>query len=267
MSPLNTQYPGLSAESPPGRALLELDQVAYAYRTPGQPVRAIKRATGAFEGGRLYALTGRSGSGKSTLLSLLAGLDLPSSGEILFEGVSLRRMDRDAYRRHKVGLVFQAFHLLPQLTAAENVILAGEISGWPARGRMSRALGLLERVGIDPDTAKRRGLQLSGGEQQRVAVARALAPEPRLVLADEPTGNLDQETGDGIVGLLGELAHRDGCCVIVATHSHGVASRADEVWAIRDGQLLPATGAVSQPPAADGHLPEDGGRPPDDDAE
>lgn len=230
-------------------ALVELDQVAYTYRTSGPPVPAIRRATGAFRAGRVYALTGRSGSGKSTLLTLLAGLDLPTSGEIRFDGVSLSRLDRDEYRRHKVGLIFQAFHLLPQLTAAENVILAGEISGWPARGRMQRALELLERVGIDGTTARRRSLRLSGGEQQRVAMARALAPSPSLVLADEPTGNLDQETGEGITRLLGELAHRDGCCVVIASHSHAVAGLADEVWGLRDGHLLPATTEVAGPAA------------------
>ena len=235
-----------------GKALLELEEVAYAYRTPGQPVTAIRRATGRFEAGRFYALTGRSGSGKSTLLALMAGLDLPTGGEIRFEGASLSRINRDAYRRRKVGLVFQAFHLLPQLTAAENVTLAGEISGWPRRGRTERAMGLLGRVGIDVVTARRRSLLLSGGEQQRVAIARALAPEPRLVLADEPTGNLDQETGEGIIGLLGELAHREGCCVIVASHSRMVAGRADEVWNIKDGHLLPATLGAGPPETADG---------------
>ena len=239
-------------------ALLELDQVTYTYRTPGQPVRAVKRATGAFSAGRVYAVTGRSGSGKSTLLSLLAGLDLPTSGDILFEGVSLRRLDRDAYRRRKVGLVFQSFNLLPQLTAAENVILAGEISGWPVRGRMARALELLRRVGLDEATARRRALRLSGGEQQRVAIARALAAGPKLVLADEPTGNLDQDTGDDIVRLLCDLAHGEGCCVIVATHARSVAGAADEVWTMRDGNLLPATAAAAWTPAPS---------PPSDEAE
>ncbi|MCL6580900.1 MAG: ABC transporter ATP-binding protein [Firmicutes bacterium] len=221
--------------------LIELDGVAYTYRTPGAPVQAVRRATGAFRRGRVHALMGRSGSGKSTLLSLMAGLDLPTEGEIRFEGVSLARLDRDAYRRRKVGLVFQTFNLLPQLTGLENVVLAGELCGWPARERRARATALLGRVGIDPATASRRSLRLSGGEQQRVAIARALAAEPSLILADEPTGNLDQETGRAIVELLTSLARREGRCVIIATHAPSVAAECDEVWNISDGRLLPVT--------------------------
>jgi len=226
-------------------AVLALEGVSYAYRGNGAPVQAVKRVTGEFHPGRIYAFVGRSGCGKSTLLSLIAGLEVPDEGRITFAGQELSPAHLDLYRRHKIGMVFQSFNLLAQLTAVENVLLAMEISGWPAATRRPRAVELLGRVGITGATAGRRPLNLSGGEQQRVAIARALASDPPLILADEPTGNLDEETGLLIVDLLCGLAHEDGRCVIVATHSTELARRADEVWSMRDGQLLPATAGTA----------------------
>ncbi|MDP2871185.1 MAG: ABC transporter ATP-binding protein [Bacillota bacterium] len=229
--------------------LIKLDGVAYSYRGQRQPVPALRRATGEFLPGRVYAIVGRSGSGKSTLLSLIGGLEVPDAGEIRFEGTPLRQLNLDSYRSRKVGMVFQTFNLLAQLTAIENVSLALEICGWPARERRSRATEVLSRVGIEGATATRRPFHLSGGEQQRVATARALAPDPPLVIADEPTGNLDEETGQALIDLLCRLAREDGRCVIVATHSDALARKADEVWFMRDGQLLPGSVRREQPEA------------------
>jgi putative ABC transport system ATP-binding protein len=228
------------------KPVLVLDAVSFSYRGAGGTVQAVNRASGEFLGGRVYTIVGRSGCGKSTLLSLIAGLEVPDEGRISFDGVDLSPGGLERYRRHKVGMVFQAFNLLAQLTAIENVVLAMEISGWPAVSRRPRAVELLKRVGISGSTAARRPLHLSGGEQQRVAIARALAADPPLVLADEPTGNLDEETGLMIIDLLCRLAREDGRCVIVATHSTELARRADEVWFMRDGKLLPGmSGAVA----------------------
>jgi putative ABC transport system ATP-binding protein len=223
--------------------LIKLDGVAYSYRGQREPVPALRRASGEFWPGRVYAIVGRSGSGKSTLLSLIGGLEVPDSGEIRFEGQPLRDLNLDVYRSRKVGMVFQTFNLLAQLTAIENVSLALEIAGWPAHQRRSRAVEVLARVGITGPTASRRPFHLSGGEQQRVAIARALSTDPPLIIADEPTGNLDEETGQSIISLLFRLAREDGRCVVVATHSGVLARKADETWFMRDGQLLPGSGA------------------------
>jgi len=227
-----------------GAPLLSLDRVNYAYRSGGagvEPVAAVREVSAEFWPGRVSAIVGRSGSGKSTLLSLIAGLAAPDSGEVRWEGQPLARLNLDHYRSRRVGMVFQAFNLLPQLTAAENVMLSLEIAAWPSAQRRSRALELLAGVGITGATAGRRPLRLSGGEQQRVAIARALATDPPLVIADEPTGNLDEETGHEIIALLCGLARQGGRAVLVATHSSALARRADEVWLMRDGRLLPGT--------------------------
>jgi putative ABC transport system ATP-binding protein len=224
--------------------LIELDRINYSYRPSGrgvEPVAAVREVTAGFWPGRVYVIVGRSGCGKSTLLSLVAGLESVASGEVRFLGQPLGALDRDQYRSRKVGMVFQTFNLLPQLTAIENVMLALEIARWPAADRRRRAEALLTRVGITGATAGRRPLRLSGGEQQRVAIARALATDPPLIIADEPTGNLDEETGAAIIQLLCNLARQDGRCVLVATHSTALARQADEVWHMRDGRLLPGT--------------------------
>lgn len=221
--------------------LLTLDSVSFAYREGKNHVQAVKRASGEFWPGKLYTIVGRSGSGKSTLLSIVAGLEVAGGGNVRVCGEELRAGGLDQYRRHKVGMVFQSFNLLPQLTALENVALAMDIAGWVERDSMARASALLGRVGIDAVTAGRRPLHLSGGEQQRVAIARALAVDPPLIIADEPTGNLDDQTGAQIIQLLSDLAHVEGRCVIVATHSAALSRQADEVWFMQDGQLLPGT--------------------------
>ena len=219
--------------------ILKLSDIEYSYKGQGGTVKAVKKASGVFCKGKVYAITGRSGSGKSTLMSLLAGLDLPQKGKLYFKGKSMDEINRNKYRSNDVGLIFQAFNLLPQLTALENTILSLEMCKLPAGKQKARAMELLEKVGIDSSKAKRKVLKLSGGEQQRIAIARALGANPSLILADEPTGNLDSETGDTVMDMLVDLAHNEDRCVIVITHAESVAKQADEIWGMKDGVLIP----------------------------
>lgn len=217
-------------------SILEIKDVAYDYTTKAGLVHAVKSATASFESGIMYAVVGRSGSGKSTLMSLLAGLCVPKHGDILFDGKSILSLDCDKYRRENVGMIFQSYYLLPQLTARENVELSLELAKTDC-DRKKRAEELLLKVGLTEFHGKKRSVQLSGGEQQRVAIARAIAPGPKLVFADEPTGNLDNENSKNIVGILKSMAHDDGRCVIVITHSAEVAGDADVILHMNDGVL------------------------------
>jgi putative ABC transport system ATP-binding protein len=189
--------------------------------------------------GRAIAIVGRSGSGKSTLLNLAAGIDVPSAGEVLADGRDLARLserERTAFRRDRVGLVFQFFHLLPHLSVRENVALPAFIAGIAAAEFEPRVHELLERVGLadraDDDIAK-----LSGGEQQRIAICRALVRRPRLVLADEPTGNLDDTSATTVMDLLLALVRDEGATLLCATHSAETAGRTDETWQLHGGRL------------------------------
>jgi putative ABC transport system ATP-binding protein len=189
--------------------------------------------------GEFVALVGPSGSGKSTVLNLIGGLDRPTSGEIWIDGTELSDSDEKTltrHRRQRVGFVFQSFNLLPRLTAEENVALPLMFSGVPEKERGARARELLERVGLEARLAHR-PTQLSGGEQQRVAIARALVSQPALLLADEPTGNLDTVTGLEIMRLLKELNQEYGLTLLVVTHDPEVAAFADRVVRLRDGQV------------------------------
>ncbi len=204
--------------------ILEVKNVSYFYKS--QPDRMIlKDVNLAFECGRLYAILGPSGSGKTTLLSLLAGLDSPVKGEILYNGKAVAAKELTRHRRENVCLVFQNYNLIDYLTSAENVRLGG--SGDPE--------ALLSSMGIGREFWNRSVLQLSGGQQQRVAIARAMASPARVLLADEPTGNLDEATARDVTGLLMRIAHEEGKCVIVVTHSKELADAAD--IAIRMDQL------------------------------
>ena len=219
---------------------VELRALSKAYREGDAHHVVLDRVDAAFAAGEIVALLGRSGSGKSTLLNLVAGIDLPDAGDVVVDGRAINRLEdveRTHYRRG-VGFVFQFFNLVPTLTVEENLLLPLEL----ARGRLDdeerrRAVGLLDRVGL----ASRRGSfpdRLSGGEQQRVALARAVAHRPGLVLADEPTGNLDAETGRTVLDLLVGLARDEGTTLLMATHSRAVASVADRVLQIESARLL-----------------------------
>ena len=217
---------------------IQVDQVSYSYQTKYQTVLAVRDASCSFEQGKLYAITGESGSGKSTLLSLLAGLDLPTSGTLYIDGEDMKARDRDAYRKSDASVVYQAYHLLPLLTAEENVMLPMEINNVPKPERKQRAAQLLERVGLNKDLHAKFPKMMSGGEQQRVAIARAMASSGKILLADEPTGNLDSANEQNIVEILLSLAHEENYLVVVVTHNPAVAQQADIVYRMKDGLLL-----------------------------
>lgn len=219
-------------------AILEVKNVKYSYRSRYQQVDALRGVSYAFEEGLLYALVGKSGSGKSTLLSLMAGLDLPQAGEILFEGKSTAKMDLNRYRRENAAVIYQSFRLFPLLTVSENVTYPMELRGFTGQKARDRAKELIQKVNLPETVLDRFPGMLSGGEQQRVAIARAISMDSKLLLADEPTGNLDTENGSRIIELLADLAHRDGYCVIVATHDMDVLPKMDKVCRIQDGRLF-----------------------------
>ena len=218
-------------------SILQINDVQYTYQSKYQKVQALRGLSLSFEPGKLYALVGRSGSGKTTLLSLMAGLDLPTGGEIDFEGKPLSGLDRDLYRRDDVAVIYQSYNLLPLLTVEENVAFPLELKKLPREEIRKTAQEQLRLVGLDEGYFKRLPAMLSGGEQQRVAVARALAAQARVILADEPTGNLDTDNASKVIELLRTLAHEQGVCVIVVTHDLSIADRADAVFRLKDGQL------------------------------
>lgn len=218
---------------------LELVNVNYCY--DGSKEIVLKKISTSFERGKVYMIIGQSGSGKSTLLSLISGLDTCKEGNIFYNGKDLREIDRDEYRSKSVGVIFQGYDLLLNSSAVFNIILSMNISESGIKGRRAKkdyAYMLLDKVGIDRETANRKILKLSGGEQQRVGIARALSHDPDVIIADEPTGNLDGETEDEVLDILIRLAHEDGKCIIIVTHSENVTAIADEVMGIRSGRLL-----------------------------
>ena len=217
---------------------LELANVNYRYDGSNETV--LKKVSASFESGKVYTIIGQSGTGKSTLLSLISGLDTCKDGSILYQGKSLRELDRDEYRSKSIGVIFQSYNLLLNSTAVYNITLSMNISEnntKTKRDKKNYAYALLDKVGIDRETADRKILKLSGGEQQRVGIARALSHDPAVIIADEPTGNLDTETEDAVLDILTRLAHEDGKCVIIVTHSENVTFIADEIWAIENGIL------------------------------
>lgn len=218
------------------------EHVSYTYRTKYQSVEALRDVSCSFEDGTMYAIVGKSGSGKSTLLSLLAGLDLPTEGSIYIEGKDLKTMNRDSYRREQAGVVYQAFHLFPLLTARENVMYPMELKGVGRKKAAARAEELLLQVGLPEKIGRQFPKMMSGGEQQRVAIARALAAEGKILLADEPTGNLDSENERRIVEILYRIAHEKGYTVIVITHNEKVAEAADYRYQMEDGRLTALEG-------------------------
>ncbi len=214
--------------------ILKLKNVNFTYDNERYVLENINLE---FDQGKLYGVFGPSGAGKSTLLSLMAGLEKCKEGEILYKDKNLSKMNRDYYRCHNVGIIFQSYNLLPYLTALENVILSMDISGIKDKNKEDKALKFLKKVGIDEDKAKRRILTLSGGEQQRVSIARALAYNPDIILADEPTGNLDKETEAAILNIFTSLAHKDKKCVIIISHSNKVKEKVDVVSYLKKGKI------------------------------
>lgn len=225
----------------PMTPLLETREVSKIYQMGSVTVAALDRVSMKIGEGEFVAIQGTSGSGKSTLLNMLGGLDQPTSGEVLFDNNSLgpftkREMAR--YRRHSVGMIFQNFNLIPTMTAAENVRLALAFGGLRGKQREERTEELLRRVGL-ADRMEHRPSELSGGEQQRVAIARALANRPRVLLADEPTGNLDSTRAQELLALLRQMVGREGLTVLMVTHDQELAARfADRIVFMKDGRVI-----------------------------
>jgi putative ABC transport system ATP-binding protein len=218
---------------------VRLENVVKRYGRGETAVRAVAGVSLAVAPREFVAIVGPSGSGKSTLLHLMAGLDLPDAGDVFIGGQSLAALSDDAVtvlRRRQIGIVFQFFNLLPMLTAEENVALPLVLDGERLRAARPRARAMLERVGLG-HRARHRPDQLSGGEMQRVAIARALVTEPLVLLADEPTGNLDSHTGEEILALVRAMAERHGQAVVMVTHDARAAARAQRVLAMRDGRV------------------------------
>ena len=219
--------------------LLEARDVHKSYSLGKRTLDVLRGVTLSIQRGEFVALQGASGAGKSTLLHLLGGLDAPNSGEIWFTGRDIAHMSgsaRSRWRNQKIGFIFQAYHLLPELDALENVCLPARMSRVPAAQTQARATELLSRVGLR-DRLEHKPAELSGGEQQRVAIARAMINSPELILADEPTGNLDSHTGDEIIELLLGLRDEQKTTLIIATHDSKVAARAPKVHQLVDGRL------------------------------
>ena len=214
---------------------LELQNVGYSYNGKELVLRHVNHR---FEGGRIYAITGRSGAGKTTLLSLLSQLTKPTEGKILYNGLDVSEVDQYLYRSQYAGVIFQSFNLLMHLTAVENVMLSMDIAGVKKENNRAYAMELLEKVGLSKEESQRRILKLSGGQQQRVAIARAVSYDPSILLADEPTGNLDEDTQDEIMEIFKGLAYEEQKCIILVTHSPVVASLADEVYALTDTKKI-----------------------------
>lgn len=217
-------------------SILSVIDIKHTYQDGSKKNKVLNGINAKFEKETFYAILGESGSGKTTLLSLIAGLDSIQEGDIHFEGTSIKDIGYDNYRLKKVNIIFQSYNLIPYMTAVENVMVAVDIAKMKIKDKKDYCYKLLGNLGIDKETAQRTVLKLSGGEQQRVAVARALSQDVPIILADEPTGNLDEDTEEKIIDIFKELK-KQGKCVIVVTHSKKIASQADVVYCIKKGML------------------------------
>ena len=208
-------------------SVLEMNNIRYSYDNKRNVLNGINMA---LDEGKMYAILGQSGCGKTTLLSLLGGLDSPVDGQILYDGQDIEKLGLANHRKNNVAFIFQSYNLIDYLTPKENVALTAKLSPQP----------ILERVGLTEEECKRNVLKLSGGQQQRVAIARALASDTKVILADEPTGNLDEDTAAEIISILKECAHEMNKCVIIVTHSNDLAKQADTIFRLKKGKLIQA---------------------------
>lgn len=218
-------------------ALLAFQNISYWYKQENKRQEILKNINVDFDRGTFYTIIGPSGSGKTTFLALASALDVPKEGTVLFEGKDIKKIGLTKFRNKYVSIVFQSYNLLPYMTALQNVTTAMEITGASHKNKKEFALSMLERVGITPQQAKQKVLTLSGGQQQRVSIARALCCDADLIVADEPTGNLDETTASEIVKLLQDLAHHEGKCVIVVTHDQNIASMSDVTVKLSKGNI------------------------------
>lgn len=220
--------------------MLTLTDVVKSFKTGDQTIKPVNGVSFSVEQGTFAAILGKSGSGKSTLLSLLGALDKATSGDVVVDGVNISKLPDGkltAYRRDDIGFVFQSYNLIPNLSALENVMLPMEFAAVSRAKRSERAAELLNQVGLTEDMHQRKANRLSGGIQQRVAIARALANNPKLILADEPTGNLDDETGALIIDLLRQLAHEKKTTILVVTHDQALAGQTDKKFRLARGKI------------------------------
>ena len=217
----------------PKDIILSIENVSYRYNDAKEDEFALKNVNFNFETGKVYAIRGRSGTGKTTLLSLISGLEKCMEGEIIFDGKSLKDMNLDKYRNSDIGIVFQSYNLLPFMTASENIILSMDANGLKIKNKKEKAIELMRKVGLKETYADRKVLRLSGGEQQRVAIARSLSYNPKIIIADEPTGNLDKQTETEILEIFKKLAHEENKCVIIVTHSQNVCDGVDQIYDLK----------------------------------
>ncbi|ABS40212.1 ABC transporter ATP-binding protein [Clostridium botulinum] len=209
--------------------VLEFKNVNYSYKDAGKELIILESVDFNFESGKFYTILGASGSGKTTALSLASALDSPKSGEILYEGKDIKKIGLTNYRNQYIGIVFQAYNLINYMTGIQNIVTAMEITRNEIPDRKQKAYELIEKVGLKREEGERSVLNLSGGQQQRVAIARALSTNAKIILADEPTGNLDSKTSVDIIKLFQKLAHEDNKCIIMVTHSLEIASMSDVI--------------------------------------
>ena len=213
--------------------ILKLENVGYRYKDAPKDVYVFRNKNYDFEQGKIYAIRGKSGTGKTTLLSLITGLEKCTEGKVIYDVKELKKTNLDAYRNTDIGIVFQSYNLLPHLTAIENIIMSMDVSKVKVKHKKEKALELMESVGLTQQHAKRKILKLSGGEQQRIAIARSLSYNPKIIVADEPTGNLDKDTENEILNIFKKLAHEENKCVIIVTHSQNICDNADIVFELK----------------------------------
>ena len=216
--------------------MLQLKNITKNYLSGDNEVQALKGINIEFRENEFVSILGQSGCGKTTLLNIIGGLDRYTSGDLIINGKSTKEFkdkDWDTYRNHSVGFVFQSYNLLPSLTAIENIILSMDISKVKVNNKKEKALSLMKSVGLSENQAKRKILKLSGGEQQRIAIARSLSYNPKIIIADEPTGNLDKDTENDILNIFEHLAKDENKCIIIVTHSQNVCDRADIVYELK----------------------------------
>ncbi len=218
-------------------ALLQFENISYWYKHENNQHNILKNINVSFEKGKFYTIIGPSGSGKTTFLALASALDVPKEGKVLFNNTDIKKIGLTKFRNKYVSIVFQAYNLLPYMTALQNVITAMEITGSKQKNKVEFALDMLEKVGISRKQSRQKVLTLSGGQQQRVSIARALCCESELIVADEPTGNLDEDTAVEIVHILQDLAHKEGKCVIVVTHDPNIAATSDVMIKLSKGNI------------------------------
>lgn len=211
-------------------SILKLENVGYRYKDAAKDEYVFKNINYEFEQGKIYAIKGKSGSGKTTLLSLLTGLEKCSEGKIIYDGKELNKINLNSYRNTDIGIVFQSYNLLPHLTAVQNIILSMDVSKAKVKNKKEKAIELMESVGLKKEYANRKILKLSGGEQQRIAIARSLSYNPKIIIADEPTGNLDKDTENEILKIFKRLAEEENKCIIIVTHSKNICDNADIVY-------------------------------------